>query len=137
MRLNLQSEPHTIIHMNPFPEMLHPPLFFFKHTHLSVFRIYLLFSFLMREHSFSEKRLLIGYVFHHRVAMVIYASKPPLGACSIRACFISKLRKCVRCKLASSSVFYCSFSNSPSTKLLPKFHHCMSDVGILWILDCF
>ena len=35
-------------------------------------------------------------------AMVIYASKLPLCTCSIRACFISKLRKWVRCKLPSS-----------------------------------
>ena len=79
-------------------------------------------------------------VFHQRVsahALVIYVSKLPLGACSIRVCSISKLRKWIRCKLPDSSVFYSSFSDSPSTKLLPKFHHCVSDVDILWILDCF
>ena len=30
-------------------------------------------------------------------AMVIYVSKLPLGACSIRACSISKLRKWIGC----------------------------------------
>ena len=41
------------------------------------------------------------------------------------------------CLLPSSSVFYCSFSSSPSIKLLPIFLHCVSDVNTLWIQDCF
>ena len=40
-----------------------------------------------------------GYysLFTSASALVIYVSKLPLGACSIRACSISKLRKWIRC----------------------------------------
>ena len=68
-------------------------------------------------------------LFTSATALVIYVSKLPLGACSIRACSISKLRKWIWCLLPNRSVFYSSFSDSPSTKLLPKFRYCVRDVG--------
>ena len=50
-------------------------------------------------------------------AMVIYVSKLPLGACSIRACSISKLRKCPQqqCLL----LFFLRLPVDPATSKIP------------------
>ena len=63
----------------------------------------LVFTMLEKIHMIKKCLIYFTIYFTSASAMVIYVGKLPLGACSIRAC---------------------SFSDSPSTKLLAKFNHC-------------
>ena len=57
------------------------------------------FSFYLPEDALHEIWIKLApyTLFTSASALVIYVSKLPLGACLIRACSISKLRKWIRC----------------------------------------
>ena len=73
----------------------------------------------------GNKVYLSIYLFTIASAMVIYVSKLPLGACSIRACSISKLRN----GSGVNSPAAVSFTDLPQTPRRPSY--------FLWIPDCF
>ena len=50
-----------------------------------------------RRSALSSHNVSYNVSFTSASALEIYVSKPPLGACLIRACSISKLRKWIRC----------------------------------------
>ena len=75
-------------------------------------------------------------------AIVIYGSKLPLGACLFWACSISQLLNESGVNSPSAVSFTVPFtvlSQTPVDNTASKYfhNHCMRNVDILWIPDCF
>ena len=85
--------------------------------------------------------VLLQHLFTIASAMVIYVSKLPWACVRFEPVLLASCGNGPGVNSPAAVYFtvlsQTPFSNSPSIKLLPKFHHCVSDVDIHWIPDCF